>query len=591
VTARYIAILASPSHADRELLSPAVLDHLAKVGLECIGRWEGMTIYADTELVATRLASGRGVILGTVFDRTAAMEHRDRFTPAEEAMILASRGRWLIGACWGAYVACLSTDGEGVDIVRAPLGALPCYYCGYAGATIVTNEVPLLVAAGFLTPSINWDILAAQLLTGPMRPARTALAGVEELGGGMRLRVRSDRVAIDELWSPWLFAQSPSTLGDGALAIALADTINACTARLAGRHRHALLSLSGGLDSSIVAAALARSGSSFSCLTLVTDDASGDERHYASLVADRIGAPLIARRRTIAGVEVTRSHAAHLPRPVARSFSQESDRILQDVAQSEGADVYFSGAGGDNVFGFQNSVAPLADRLRVEGFTRGSWRTATDLAAMTQVSALTILRSAIWRACGRDSAYRLRLDDSLLTHDAVARGRACLHHPWLAAPAGAGPAQANGIAMLLFAQNYLEGYARERVAPNLAPLVSQPIVELCLSIANWRWYRHGFNRVVARDAFRADLPAAIIDRRSKGAPDSFVVALLEANYAIIREMLMNGRLVANGLVDRNQLEPALQRSAIFRGSNYWRLMACVDLEAWLSAWMGGPISA
>src|SRR3546814_15106452 len=55
---------------------------------------------------------------------------------------------------------------------------------------------------------------------------------------------------------------------------------------------HSLVGLSGGLDSSIVAVCLAEASQRLECLTAVTSDPVGDERLYARLVCEQIGAQL-----------------------------------------------------------------------------------------------------------------------------------------------------------------------------------------------------------------------------------------------------------------------------------------------------------
>lgn len=55
-------------------------------------------------------------------------------------------------------------------------------------------------------------------------------------------------------------------------------------------------------------------------------------------------------------------------------------------------------------------------------------------------------------------------------------------HPWLSAPAEALPGKTVHVAFLMRAQNSLELYPRRSAPPHIAPLLSQPIVELCLSI-------------------------------------------------------------------------------------------------------------
>src|SRR3546814_15687375 len=68
----------------------------------------------------------------------------------------------------------------------------------------------------------------------------------------------------------------------------------------------------------------------------------------------------------------------------------------------------------------------------------------------------------------------------------------------------------------------IELYPRSTAAPQITPLLSQPIVELCLSIPTWQWVRGGRDRAVARAAVADLLPALIAQRRTKGGQTGFL---------------------------------------------------------------------
>ncbi len=134
-------------------------------------------------------------------------------------------------------------------------------------------------------------------------------------------------------------------------------------------------------------------------------------------------------------------------------------------------------------------------------------------------------------------------------------------------------------------QNHLEGYRRELSFPKISPLMSQPVVELCLQIPSWMWCAGGRNRAVARHAFATDLPPTIIERRSKGTPGSFIVEIFEANRTKLRDMLCGGVLAAQELLDIDCLQRILNDPRPARGGDYSRIMAIADTEAWARSWI------
>src|SRR3546814_5721791 len=58
--------------------------------------------------------------------------------------------------------------------------------------------------------------------------------------------------------------------------------------------------------------------------------------------------------------------------------------------------------------------------------------------------------------------------------------------------------------------------------PVIHPLLSQPVIEHCLAIPTWLQCAGGCDRSIARQAFKPDLPAKVIERRGKGSPQGFI---------------------------------------------------------------------
>src|SRR3546814_19628922 len=113
-------------------------------------------------------------------------------------------------------------------------------------------------------------------------------------------------------------------------------------------------------------------------------------------------------------------------------------------------------------------------------------------------------------------------------------------HPWLVPPKGALAGSAAHIALLAAAESVTRSRDARVARADISPLIAQPVAEACLRVPSWLWTRDGHNRAIARDAFRAALPPAILDPRDKGPPDIFLLELLAANPHPIRSMLIHG---------------------------------------------------
>lgn len=572
---RYLAILGELDQQAVAMLRRAT----ARDGdLVCRLDQPAFLVFADRAGPVTRTQDGAGFVLGHVFPRhpgTGAEAHAGSC-----ATVAFDR---LIADYWGAYVA-LAFAGGVWRILRDPAGMLPCYYCRYRGATVVTSDLATLVKAGLLRPAIDWRAVADHLVAKEVRRPETCIAGLVELLQGTQLAVDGQRWTVSTCWSPWPFAGRKALIRDEREAAALLrDTILSCIATWAGRFDRMLLSLSGGLDSSIVAYGLARADADFSAFNLVTHDAVGDERTFARTMASAVERELVEVFRDESRVDLRRSHARHLPRPIARGFAQEMDRISADLAERSGASAYVGGGGGDSLFCFLQSAAPPADRLLVEGPGLGVLKTIRSMSIQADCAVPTVAFMALRRAWWRAPDFRIAPDTQYLSEQAV-RAAAPIGHGWLTAPPGALPGKAAHIANLLTMQNHMEGFAREQSRPNLSPLMSQPLVELCLSIPTWIWSAGGRDRMAARRAFDGLLPRAIIDRKGKGTPGAFEIRVFERNRVLIREMLMDGMLQARGLLDVPAIGRTLDWSGPVRGTDHRRILTLVDIEAWLRSW-------
>jgi len=526
-----------------------------------------------------------GAIIGPVFERGAERPLRD-LSQAMQSAIATSSGQSLIDQDWGGYVAILAVASNAVAMVRAPFGDLPCYWIRHGRFFSAASDLDLLRLTS-PRPTVEAAALARYLAQPDYLSDETCLRNIRELRGGERLRVDSGSVpATEPLWSPWTFVRhAPPAISTRDEAVArVRDSVDiSVAARSAGQDRSLLL-LSGGIDSSLVAASLARAGRDFVCLTLVSGDRIGDERAYAAMVANACGVPLIVGHRDISGIDLHHSASAGQPRPAARALLQESSRLAQEAARETGATLVIDGGAGDSVFYGYLAVAPLVDLWRQEGLGSTARAYFAAMASLSGTSRLRLAARTLLRSL-RPAAASRPDDLSFLSPAARAAAADRVQHPWMAPPPGAGPGEASYVAGLPPVQAYMESAERREHLPSLSPLGSQPIIETCLKIPTWLWFEQWNSRALARRAFADRLPPEIIARRSKGTPAGFMGEVFEARRAQIREMLLHGALADAGLLDRTALALHLAAEAPLRDFSFVRIMALVDAEAWMRSWV------
>jgi asparagine synthase (glutamine-hydrolysing) len=540
-------------------------------------------VYVDQYADRLILPDATGLIVGHIFPRHGDQRPVTAFDGRENAFIRQSRGQRLVAEYWGGYVAILEDDdGTHINVLRDPSGAMPCYTAIIGDVICVASDIDTLFDCGSLPTEIDWEFILRHLLAYDVRDERTGFAGLTELLAGFRLEIVTGACQILQIWSPWSYVTAQPETHYANTAADLRATILNVTAAWSCAFPSLMLGLSGGLDSSILAAALIGRGKSRLALTMATDEAEGDERDYARLVAQATGLPLVEHFYRLEDINIERSASAHLPRPIQCAFGESEHKVRRELARAYGANAYITGIGGDNVFCHMRSAAPIVDRLLQHGLGAGTWTTVQDVCALNGCS----VWEAISRAAERLAAprnYRVSEDRSFLAPGVTADAQAA-KHPWLKAPAEAVPGKAAHVAALARIQGTIDGYSRKHEPPLVLPLLSQPVVEACLAIPTWQWIKGGVNRSVARAAFAADLPPEIVSRRTKGGPSSFAYEVIHAYRKIVRDLLVDGMLASRGIVDREALDKALRGAAPIPASAYMRLTFLTEVETWLRHW-------
>jgi len=549
---------------------------MATAGLFVAARSPQYCLYLSEPDRWARFGEGRGIVVGDLFARDDVTDGGTLLDG--RAATGAGNYSELLRNYWGGYVA-LSREDRYLQVLRDPSGALPAYFVERDDGWYVTSDAPLLVEAGCYSPAIDWEEVAWFFYTNGFPGESTALVGLRQIIPGTAIVLPPDKCSASLLWSPW-----PHVAAIDQGPEALRYVVTQCMRTLQSRYGRVIAGVSGGLDSSIVACSLDRED--VTALTVSTGDAQGDETPYAVALCTMLGIPLERADYALEAVEITWPSLAHRPFPGGMAQLQAYDSVVIETARRRGATAFFSGVGGDNVFQLIRSARPLVDRLMTDGLTRGLLSTLQDISKLTGARATTVLREAVRVPRRPGPKYRWPTDRRLLEGEITAHLDARpFRHPWLEAPRDCLPGKHAHVATILRAHAYLECHDRRWPFASVHPLMSQPILELALATPSWAACEGGIDRAQARRAFEDAIPASVLHRRLKGGPDGFASQIVHAHREAIREILLDGRLVRERLVNREGLERTLTESALMRGHNYARLLQLLDAEAWAAQWL------
>jgi asparagine synthase (glutamine-hydrolysing) len=553
---------------------------------------------------ATLLTHSAGVVLGRVFSRDIANPESAAhviFDGKESSLIVASGGRRLLENYWGRYVAILRNGSTGeVWLLRDPSGAFPCWLARHEGISIICSDIEDCDNLGAISFTVNWSYIAAFVAHSALQIRETALNEVTEVQPGERLRFSSGSMERSIEWNPIDIARaSPLEDPEEAVASIRAATIG-CVHTWAACYGGILHNLSGGLDSSIVLSCLmtAPSAPEVTCLNYFAKGPNEDERQYARAMAKHTGVKLVEHELDARAVRLKKLLSLRRSaRPWFYMYEIEHSRFESELAGRHDAAALFSGAGGDGVFYQSRAELAVTDYLFNHGLGGGLLRTAIDAARVSRQSIWPLLWQALHARVFGISwdpiAITKPVERTIVNRDVIAAVKRdkTFAHPWLAPEATRGvPPGILWHAMSVslppaFYSSFVRGPCPERTMP----LLSQPLVETCLRIPTYTLIRGGRDRALARRAFAGDLPGEIVRRHAKGRADQHVRNILDANLEFVRELLLDGLLVKQGLLNRATLSQYLNRSrspADFQYSEILQEHICA--EAWLRAWLTTP---
>lgn len=546
-----------------------------------------------------RLPQHAGIILGRVFPMaldtwTTAWSWTPSLSEANE--ITRTQGRWLSQRMWGGYVAFLRdpTD-RGISVMRDCSGGLPCYRMRHSDVDLFFADPATLCVLDLVPRSLNWDYISAFLCSSQIQIRDTALEGVTELLAGDCFRRTS--AAKHMHYSAW----TPVDFLEGSLFNQFKPAVQnvrrialTCISAWASVFGVIVHNLSGGLDSSVVLACLGQCKGPSSlvvCVNRYGAKGSEDERKFARLAAAKANVELV-EIPILADAQRIDESLIHVPltaKPtVSGTIGSLEMALLNEIASRFKASSVWTGQGGDHLF--LQIPLPLGpvDYAALQGFGLGLLQSLHDA---VRVSKWSYWRAArlLWDKDLDFSALVIR-DVAIAKHPFITphvRSRVIpekLMHPWMLNTASLPIGQRAQIAALCEVLN------RHRPLPGLEhthehhPLLSQPLVELCLRIPSYIHLHGGVDRAVERAAFADLVPKEIVTRQDKGMSTFSVLDIINRSSEYVRDLVLDGILVKQGILDRSSLEPYLTGKRPTERATFWPLLSSIAAELWVQNW-------
>jgi asparagine synthase (glutamine-hydrolysing) len=474
---------------------------------------------------------------------------------------------------------------------------MPCLMASHQGVNLVFSDLESCVDLAVLQFSVNWHYIRGMLVQPVLQTRATALEQVSEVQLGERVRFSGNTLRRSLEWNPFAIAASDPIQDSDTAVAALRSTTRACVHAWAACYSGIVHNLSGGLDSSIVLSCLkdAPSQPDITCLHYFGTGPDEDERKYARLMAKHVKVELIEHQLDVAETRLDRIRdLRRSSRPWFYMYELEHGLFEGQLATEREARCLLSGSGGDGVFFQARADLAVTDYLFDHGPGRELLRVAVDAARMSRKSIWPLLYKAILGRFVRPEwnsiAAMGRPASKIVSQDVLRAGSRdrSLDNPWFtrSATRGVPPGVLWHALTVAAPPAYYNSFADGPYPERTMPLLSQPLVEVCLRIPTYVLIKSGMDRSTARRAFAPDLPPEIVKRRNKGRIDQHLRNVMDANLDFVRDFMLSGRLVKEGLLDRKVLEVYLTRDRSPADYEYSEIMQqYLCIEAWLSLWL------
>ena len=251
-----------------------------------------------------------------------------------------------------------------LELIRDRIGVKPLYY-GWDGASLCFgSELKALRAFRHWVPQIDLQSLGEFLQYGYIPDDRSIYQNVFKLRPGHRLRLKAGRQpVVEQYWSILDAVESPRHGSDEELEVELEELlVSACKYRMVSDVPVGVY-LSGGVDSSLVTALLAKHHERpIQTFTIGFADNKYDESAWARKVADHCGTKhtehILEPKEAL---EIARSWGSLYDEPFADSSSIPT--LLVSRLASQDVKVVLSADGGDELFSGYNSYGSVLRRL------------------------------------------------------------------------------------------------------------------------------------------------------------------------------------------------------------------------------------
>ncbi len=511
-------------------------------------------------------------------------------------------GRGLLPRLRGDFVL-LVWDRERAEglLARDQLGARPFFLHDAGGRLYFASEVRHLLALLPRRPAPDPTSVAHWVSVSNRPGMSTLYSGIHRLHPGGVLLLGRNGFRKEHYWAPRF--EEPLDLGEAQLAEVVREELGRAVHRRVDANGPTGVTMSGGLDSSSVAALCAEhaKGRVYACSATFPEHPAADESELIEELRRTLGLPGLTAEVRPGGVLASALESLAAWQMPLRSWGDFWALPLLRAAAERGVRTVLGGDGGDELFEARSYL--LADRLRA-----GRPREALALALELPGAGDRPPRRAVARAFGSlaiGGALPYRLHDTLQRRFTAREAPGWLRPRYVRELVQSGDPlawkrldgprwwahAAHGITCRIEEGGVFEHHRRRAALAGVEsrhPLLDLDLVALGLRQPPRATFDRHLSRPVLRASMAGLLPDAVRLRPEKALFESLIVDSLRGpDMAAVRRLLTDPDAELGAYVDLGGVRRALLDSdRELRGSPFrwmWQVWRLVTAECWLRA--------
>lgn len=530
------------------------------------------------------LTESAGFVVGKLFDKATYAHVR---FDAELTRSVLSSSNTITEKLWGRYVGALfNKNNQTMTLVRDPQGLSSLFYVISIDGIVFASDLKLLYDALEIKPSLDLNYFAEHLIHTNHALPITPLQDVRELLPGMALTIKSDGTYSQELL--WDVSSIKSCVIDDtdAFESLLLATLRSCVKAWAAEAPGVCVELSGGTDSSGVMLLLRDILPATTTLHAVnfidSKTPSSNEIVYAQEIANDCKASLhFIDWQTVSLLDQL-PHNWFPNKPSTLMLFHNMRQQIHQYVEQHNCSVIMNGQGGDHVFLSPSPKHAVADYWLDQGM-RGIAAPLRAISGVYRAPLSAIVYDAAKSILNYYRGGRYEEVEPMPFFDRQFFSTIKCHEFYLTEKIrNFYPGKAVQIENLHHAISYCE---RDNFPMTIThPLLSQPIVELALSIPTFQSFAHGYDRIFFRNAVDRAKKTTALWRRIKGQTTSSMAKACAHHAHDIREIIVSGTLFKAGILDKQWVEIELGKMRHGYVENLWPILHILTSERWIHAW-------